>query len=699
MASEESPLTVGGVQTLYQDTRSSQPIFLQVCGVHRYSVDPSWRAITETDYEGIDVYDIVLNDGEQKTKCVLSPSLYDPFVTKRKLSSMPIVEITEWKIRKNEIVPLAPDFCMILKMNIAEEETFGIMAVVQEEQPVPPSWFLNEYNIEPKLAAVPLIGARGFYWSLMSDDTPFDKRWDISQNLGRKEAEAVEGEETKDETGKPYVFRRHTNLASVFHKENDILMTISEILATKRLKRTRTVGSGLLVARVQKKTNLTSFSPSILVQEKRKYPLTFALELIDHTGYINCQIWEGLCALFYGKIEIGDVISIRGFRIKHQQDSKDIEISVNPGSNITIITGPLVDLLRFPFDYLQSPALHTFSEFLEMNENVEGVEVTLIGIITFVSEMVMTVNDKQQKVLSQWVILRDESDVEIPVRIFSNSQSKAFKTMTMGDIVALSHINVRCIEDTIPAHGPPTQNKKIILATSTRWSQYYNGERLLYLYEAEYTERYHALRDWLRESPNVIKEINDLKEKMSGKIGEEEMMEEEKSVPVKLIHFRFQSSSSFKQAYGFEIPPEITFIKDIYQICQKLQVSESTRIFLQGYVQKIHVVPHGFSLDIVDPNREHTIKGVIPSFLPSLNISNIFDGPLKLYKNSKSSSQAFQSLKTIFPDSTATNISELEELVSGKLLQFVVDLFSVPEGTEVIVSNIWFFPSSRVGGN
>jgi hypothetical protein len=61
----------------------SQTVVLQVCGIHRYSVDPSWKEITqEVEQEGIDVYDIILNDGETKTKCVLSPSLYDPHVTR-----------------------------------------------------------------------------------------------------------------------------------------------------------------------------------------------------------------------------------------------------------------------------------------------------------------------------------------------------------------------------------------------------------------------------------------------------------------------------------------------------------------------------------------------------------------------------------------------------------------------------------------
>jgi hypothetical protein len=75
------------------------------------------------------------------------------------------------------------------------------------------------------------------------------------------------------------------------------------------------MGNGILLARVQKKSSLAPFSPRLQIQEKRRFPLTFSLILRDNSGEINCQIWEGLCAQYFGKIEVGDVLSLRGFRV------------------------------------------------------------------------------------------------------------------------------------------------------------------------------------------------------------------------------------------------------------------------------------------------------------------------------------------------------------------------------------------------
>jgi len=95
-------------------------------------------------------------------------------------------------------------------------------------------------------------------------------------------------------------------------------MTIQDIhqSASRIGKRSRLMGNAILIARVQKKSSLAPFSSRLLVQQKRRYPITFSLILKDHSAEINCQIWEGLCAQYFGKIEIGDVVSIRGFRVR-----------------------------------------------------------------------------------------------------------------------------------------------------------------------------------------------------------------------------------------------------------------------------------------------------------------------------------------------------------------------------------------------
>lgn len=179
----------------------------------------------------LDVFDLVLNDGETQTKCVLAPKLYDPYITKRLLVSMPVIEVTDWEVRKDEATINAPQFCIISGLRIVQGETAGTIAWTDEEgHIVSPVWYLcapavldchlfprNDYNIDPKLAGCPLLGARGFYWTLMSDDTPYDSRWDILCNSGRKEKEAVKGTDWKDESGKPFPFRYHEELGTVFH--------------------------------------------------------------------------------------------------------------------------------------------------------------------------------------------------------------------------------------------------------------------------------------------------------------------------------------------------------------------------------------------------------------------------------------------------------------------------------------------------
>lgn len=94
-------------------------------------------------------------------------------------------------------------------------------------------------------------------------------------------------------------------------------MNIEEIRqAAKKLKRTRTMGNSILIARVHKKSCLSQYNTQLVVQERRRFPITFSLTLADMTGELNCQIWEGPCARFFGKIEINDVVSIHGFRVR-----------------------------------------------------------------------------------------------------------------------------------------------------------------------------------------------------------------------------------------------------------------------------------------------------------------------------------------------------------------------------------------------
>lgn len=59
------------------------------------------------------------------------------------------------------------------------------------------------------------MGTRGFYWSYLADDIPFDDRWCTNKCYEESSFEIVDGPNARNTDGKPYVYRYHDDLSTI----------------------------------------------------------------------------------------------------------------------------------------------------------------------------------------------------------------------------------------------------------------------------------------------------------------------------------------------------------------------------------------------------------------------------------------------------------------------------------------------------
>lgn len=80
--------------------------------------------------------------------------------------------------------------------------------------------------------------------------------------------------------------------------------------------------------------------------------------------------------------------------MKINQESRETEISLNPGANISIITGPLIEALGFSPEIPGAQLLASLEAIPELDTTLygnEGVDIALVGLVTFVTDMQMTI--------------------------------------------------------------------------------------------------------------------------------------------------------------------------------------------------------------------------------------------------------------------------------------------------------------------
>lgn len=285
---------ISRIKAITERDETQEVFTVKVVEIYRYAVDKSFP-ILNPDFT--DAFDIVITDGHQKTKCLLSSCL-NYLVYEHKLRKDSVVTVTECtSLIDEESLEQVPYVILqdIEIVNFAPENT---------EQNQEEIGFCENATPNEK-QEVPLAASRGYYLPLWNDEDCFGARWFSDPDL---------------------------------QPSNPITdaVTISDLdTFWKVLPRPFPA----LIGRVVSKTRLNHYGkPS---DEKRKYPFQAYLELEDRTGTVSVCIWSSFCVLLYNYLQVGDIVALLNYRVTRKfgprsnavyntSAAANIEISVNP---------------------------------------------------------------------------------------------------------------------------------------------------------------------------------------------------------------------------------------------------------------------------------------------------------------------------------------------------------------------------------
>jgi len=128
---------------------------------------------------------------------------------------------------------------------------------------------------------------------------------------------------------------------------DDELLNLSDVwqnLGPGPEHKQRLIGLGFVCGRVTRKSHLALYGQLQEGKKPKKYPMNFTITIADRyfksrlsltlflfilyvsTSSIDVVLWEGLCAMLYGRIQLGDILIIRNFNVC------DLSFAISPAS-------------------------------------------------------------------------------------------------------------------------------------------------------------------------------------------------------------------------------------------------------------------------------------------------------------------------------------------------------------------------------
>jgi hypothetical protein len=114
-------------------------------------------------------------------------------------------------------------------------------------------------------------------------------------------------------------------LIDTFHQEEIFINDYEEYATIREIKShySNQIGASkrakssppFLVARILKKRSINNYATAL--QKDNRYPFNFTVTIGDHTGQIDMIIWASWCVRYFNTLQVGDVIIIRNYRIRH----------------------------------------------------------------------------------------------------------------------------------------------------------------------------------------------------------------------------------------------------------------------------------------------------------------------------------------------------------------------------------------------
>ncbi|XP_034020763.1 RPA-related protein RADX [Thalassophryne amazonica] len=203
-----------------------------------------------------------------------------------------------------------------------------------------------------------------------------------------------------------------------------------------------------LIVRIIKKSHLMYYGKA---DASCDCPYKAMLEVCDHTGSVSAVLWNSVCVNWYRCLKPGDIISLRRYRVKNSyfSNSDDIEISVNsrnPAARIVILPQSSV-----PAERRLPAATYSFCSSAELQPVADDAVCDVIGLVTFLgrAERIRSKDGIGAELLEyRWLRLEDgESSQPMMVKLFATSQPETHSKIRPLSVVVCTQMKVIRLPD------------------------------------------------------------------------------------------------------------------------------------------------------------------------------------------------------------------------------------------------------------
>ncbi|XP_035986977.1 RPA-related protein RADX isoform X3 [Fundulus heteroclitus] len=381
---------------------------LRVLDVRRYSRDQGSSVyFPQAVLSGEDLYDVTLTDGHCRLQVTLDPGL-NRLVERRLLQpGSPLCNATFTPSLSAQL-PECPGAS-------ADRDSYRLVSVqvrgsADEEEEEEEE---RGGRSQEEWGALPWFGSSGPLVPLRASRSVFLPLWNNVDYSGEAWREAPPTEDSEEEEEEEEEGRQ----PSVTVRE------LRDCFLSGRRGVARGAVQHQLIVRIINKSHLMYYGRP---DRNCECPYKAVLQVCDRTGSVCVVLWNSVCVSWYRRLQPGDIISLRRYRVKqhYQADVDDIEVSVNsrnPAAQISVLPESSVS----PEDLPPAPP-YSFYNSQELLGRPEGTLCDVIGLLTFSgrSERVRSKDGRGAGLLQyRWLRLEDGSSHQpITVKLFSTSQ-------------------------------------------------------------------------------------------------------------------------------------------------------------------------------------------------------------------------------------------------------------------------------------
>eukprot|EP00066_Takifugu_rubripes_P025864 XP_011615130.1 PREDICTED: uncharacterized protein CXorf57-like [Takifugu rubripes] len=406
--------------------RSRQPPHKVVCrdlllvaALQRYSRDQGSSVyFPQAVLRGQDLYDVTLTDGDCRLRVTLDPGL-NRLVERRVLQAGSSLRNATFGHAMSAQLPEHPGASaagpsLIL---LSVEVTGGPEEEARRLRPQPLPWF---GSADPGVL-VPLRASRSVFLPLWNNVDYSGEQW--------RETPPTEEEEDEEEGAEA---RPGVTVAEL----RDAFLSAHQGVARGAVWRP-------LIVRIINKSHLMYYGRS---ERNCSCPYKAVLEVCDRTGSVCVVLWNSVCVQWYRCLKPGDIIRLRGFRVKRrfQAEPEDVEISANSRNPAALIS--LIPHSSVAPEFLPPPPTYCFLSSKELLDQPPGAVCDVIGLLTFLGRSERTRNKDghgEELLEYRWMRLEDgTSNQPITVKLLSTSQPETHQQLHPLSVVVCSRVKL-----------------------------------------------------------------------------------------------------------------------------------------------------------------------------------------------------------------------------------------------------------------